>query len=113
VFKGELAVDTITLRHDGTTLVNVLTCEPADQERLLTLLRENTDHVVSSLDGWISTSLLAGADGSKVVIVSQWRDADAVKGMQTDKRMQAYFPKIAALARFDSITTTVAYARAA
>ncbi|WP_189501829.1 MULTISPECIES: antibiotic biosynthesis monooxygenase [unclassified Mesorhizobium] len=106
-------MEDIALRHDATTLVNVLTCEPADQDVLLTLLRENTDRVISGLDGWISTSLVAAADGSRIVIVSQWRDADAVKGMQTDERMLAYFPKIAALARFDSIAGAIVHARAA
>jgi len=106
-------MDNITFRQDATVLVNVLTCEPADQNGLLALLRENTDQVVASLDGWISTSLLAAADGSRVVIVSQWRGTEAVKGMQADARMQAYFPRIAARARFDSIVGTVAHARAA
>jgi quinol monooxygenase YgiN len=106
-------MDNIALKNDATTLVNVLTCEPVDQDALLTLLRENTDRVISTLDGWISTSLVAAADGSRVIILSQWRDADAVKGMQSDERMRAYFPKIAALARFDSIAGTLAHTRAA
>jgi quinol monooxygenase YgiN len=106
-------MDNITLKNDASTLVNVLTCEPADQDALLALLRENTDRVISTLDGWVSTSLVAAVDGSRVVIFSQWRDADAVKGMQSDERMLAYFPKIAALARFDSVAGTIAHARAA
>ena len=106
-------MDDIIFRHDVATLVNVLTCEPAAQGRLLTLLRENIDNVISGLDGWISTSLLAAPDGSCVVILSQWRDGDAVKAMQTNEHMRAYLPKIAALARFDSIVAAVAHARAA
>ena len=99
--------------RDGVTLVNVLACEPANQADLLSLLQANIDHVVSTLDGWISTRLLAAADETKVIIVSEWRDGDAVMGMQADARMQAYFPKIAALARFDSILTTMVHMCAA
>ncbi len=103
----------IALKPDATTLVNVLTCEPTDQEALLALLRDNIDKVISTLDGWIATNLVAAADGSRVVIISQWRDAAAVKAMQTNERMVAYFPKLAALARFDATVGAIAYQRAA
>jgi quinol monooxygenase YgiN len=96
--------------RSATTLVNMLACEPTDQETLLALLRENTERVVSSLDGWISTTLVAAADGSRVVIVSQWRDPSAVKAMQSDPRMRAWLPRIAALAQFDSVMGHVAHA---
>lgn len=103
----------ITLKPNATTLVNVLTCDPADQEALLALLRDNIDKVIAILDGWISTSLVAAGDGSKVVILSQWRDAAAVDAMRTDQRMVAYFPRIAALARLDSTAGTINYQHAA
>ncbi len=94
------------------TLINVLTCDPANQSALLDLLRENTDTVITTLDGWISTSFIASADGERVVIVSQWRDLNAAQAMQAEPRMAAYFPKIVALASFDSIAGVIAYARA-
>lgn len=101
------------LDSSAATLVNVLTCDPANQSALLDLLRENTDTVITTLDGWISTSFIASGDGERVVIVSQWRDLEAVQAMQGDPRMAAYFPKIVALASFDSIAGAVAYVRAA
>ena len=58
-----------------TTLVNVLTVDPANQTRLLDLLRANVDTVIRTLDGWIATNLIASADGTRVVIHSQWRNA--------------------------------------
>lgn len=94
-----------------TTLVNMLTCDPANQAALLDLLRENTDRVITTLDGWHSTSFVAAEDGSRVTIISQWRDVAAVRAMQSDERMKAYFPRIAALAKIDSVTGKVAYAR--
>lgn len=101
------------LDPSATMLVNVLTCDPTNQSALLDLLRENTDIVITTLDGWISTSFIASADGERVVIVSQWRDLTAAQAMQGDPRMAAYFPKIVALASFDSIAGAIAYARAA
>lgn len=100
-------MNAITFDPAATTLVNVLTCEPANQAALVDLLRQNTDAVIVTLDGWRSTSFVAAQDGSRVVIISQWRDAAAVDAMKGDARMQAYFPKIAALASLESIVGAV------
>jgi quinol monooxygenase YgiN len=93
-----------------TTLLNILTVDPIKQTQLLEMLRENVDTVIHTLDGWISTNLIASADGKRVVIHSQWRDAAAVAAMRSDPRMVAYFPKLATLASFDSIVGEIAHA---
>jgi len=102
-------METIAIELSAATLVNVLTCDPGDQVGLLKLLRENIDTVISALDGWRSTILVASPDGARVIIISQWRDADAITSMQNNARMQAYFPKIAALAAFDSTPGVISY----
>jgi quinol monooxygenase YgiN len=94
-----------------TTLINILTVEPERQKALLALLQENTDTVISGLDGWISTSLIASDDGKRVVIHSQWRDLASVDAMRANREMRSYFPRITALATFDSFAGEVAYAR--
>jgi quinol monooxygenase YgiN len=96
-----------------TTLINVLTVDPANQAQLLELLRSNVDTVVRTLDGWIATDLIASADRTRVVIHSRWRDAASIQAMQRDPRMTAYFPRIAALAAFESIVGDVAHAAVA
>lgn len=93
-----------------TTLINVLTVDPENQGALVELLRSNTDTVIRTLDGWIATNLIASNDGARVVIHSQWRDAAAVDAMRRDPRMVAYFPQIAALAKFDSIVGEIVHA---
>jgi quinol monooxygenase YgiN len=93
-----------------TTLLNILTIDPAHQDRVLESLRTNIDTVIRALDGWVSTSLIATADGTRVVIHSQWRDATAVAAMVSDPRMVAYRPTLAALASFDSIMGEVVHA---
>lgn len=104
-------MNTVTFDPDATTLVNVLTCDPANQAALVDLLRQNTEEVIMTLDGWRSTSFVTAEDGTQVVIISQWRDPAAVGAMQGDARMQAYFPRIVALASLDSVMGDVAYAR--
>jgi quinol monooxygenase YgiN len=104
-------MNTIAFDAAATTLVNVLTCDPASQATLLELLRENIDTVIMTLDGWRSTSLVAAGDGTRVVIISQWRDPEAVAAMQADARMRAHFPRIAVLAAFASTSGAVVHAR--
>jgi quinol monooxygenase YgiN len=90
----------IAVKKEVTTLINILTVEPEDDSRLVELLRDSTEKVVSKLDGWISTSFIAGKNQRHVVIYSQWRDLASVEAMQTNPAMIAYFPKVAALAAF-------------
>lgn len=91
--------------------VNVLTVDPANHDKLLALLRDNTDTTISTLKGWIATSLIASKDKRKIIIYSQWQTLADVEAMRTEARMVAYFPRLAALAAFDSIVGDVVYTR--
>jgi quinol monooxygenase YgiN len=93
-----------------TTLLVSLTVAPANQSEVLEMLRDNIHTVIRTLDGWIATDLIATADGTRVVIHSQWRDAASVTAMQTDPRMVAYYPKLAALAAIEAIMGEVVHA---
>jgi hypothetical protein len=57
------------------------------------MLQDNTDTVIRTLDGWISTSVIASADGTRVIIHSQWRDAAAVEAMRSDPPDGRLFPE--------------------
>jgi quinol monooxygenase YgiN len=100
---------TIEVRKKVTTLINILTVEPENQQKLIKLLRDNTESVVTRLDGWISTSFIAAKDQRHVVIYSQWRDFASVEAMRANPDMAAYFPRIAALAALDSFAGDVVY----
>ena len=100
---------TIAVTKDVTTLINILTVEPENQQKLIQFLRNNTESVVSKLDGWISTSFFAANDQRHVVIYSQWRDFASVEAMRANPDMVAYFPRIAALAALDSFAGDVVY----
>jgi quinol monooxygenase YgiN len=102
---------TIAVTPEVTTLVNVLTVEPENQSQLLESLRANTDNVVRTLPGWISTSFVVSHDRRHVLIYSQWRNLASIRGMQAHPEMRAYFPHVAALASFDSISGDVVYSR--
>jgi quinol monooxygenase YgiN len=102
---------TANIANDTVTLVNVLTVDPANCDKLLALLRDNTDTTIRALKGWIATSLIASKDKRKVIIYSQWQTLADVEAMRTEARMVAYFPRLAALAAFDSIVGDVVYTR--
>ena len=102
---------TTAVTKQVTTLINILTVEPENQQKLIELLRGNTETVVSRLDGWMSTSFIAAKDQRHVVIYSQWRDFASVEAMRANPDMVAYFPRIAALAAFDGFAGDVVYTR--
>ncbi len=99
----------IAAPKEVTTLINILTVEPENQQKLIKLLRESTEDVVCKLDGWVSTSFIVAKDERHVVIYSQWRDLASVEAMQANPEMIAYFPRVAALAAFDSFAGHVVY----
>jgi quinol monooxygenase YgiN len=107
--EEDIVNTTIAVTKQVTTLINVLTVEPENQEKVIELLRGNTEKVVSRLDGWISTSFIAAKDRRHVVIYSQWRDLASVEAMRANPDMVAYFPRIAALAAFEGFAGDVVY----
>ena len=67
--------------NDVVTLVNVFTVAPEDQQRLLDLLVEATEVVISKQPGFVSANLHKSLDGTKVVNYAQWRTREAFEAM--------------------------------
>jgi quinol monooxygenase YgiN len=100
------------MSDEPVILINLLKVEPGKQDALLALLKQNTDTVIRSLPGWKGTRLIAAKDGAGVVIYSEWESPAAVEAVRNDPRMQAYFPKISALASLDSIVGSAVFSEA-
>jgi len=90
------------MSDQSVILINILKVTPGKQGALVALLKENTETVIRTLDGWTSTRLIAAEDGTAVVIYSEWESPAAVDAMRRDPRMTAWFPKIGALASLES-----------
>ena len=101
---------TIAVTKQVTNLINILTVEPENQPRLNKLLCDHIENVVSTLDGWTSTSFIVAKDRRRGAVYSQWRKLSSIEAMQANPKMRAYFPRIAALAAFDGFAGDVAYA---
>jgi quinol monooxygenase YgiN len=84
------------------TLVNILTVEPADQPELLDPLRDTTEKILSTLSGWISTCLIASDDKQRIIVYSKWKSIADINAMRKHPKMTACFPRMTALASFDS-----------
>ena len=101
------------MSNESVTLVNLLKVKPGkQQDALLALLKQNTDTVIRTLEGWKTTRLIASKDGASVVIYSEWETSAAVEAMRSDPRMKAYFPRISELASLESVTGSVAWSEA-
>ncbi|WP_172461690.1 putative quinol monooxygenase [Dyella jiangningensis] len=95
----------------SVTLINVLKLESGRPDDLIELLKHNIENVVSHLQGWKGTRLVASADGNSVIIHSEWESLEAVEAMRGDPRMQAYFPRISAWARIESFAGAEVFAQ--
>ena len=91
-----------------TTLINVFTAAPENRDRLVALLKEGTDEWISKVPGFITSALHLAHDDRRVVIVGQWRSADAIAAMRAHPAMPAYADRVRELAQMDSIVCDVA-----
>jgi quinol monooxygenase YgiN len=100
---------TIGVDSAVTTLVNVFKVDPDNQRKLLALLQEGSETMISKMPGWISTNLLESKDGRQVIIYSQWRDAKDIDAFRQDPRVKPYLQRIGELAKFEAFTCDVSY----
>src|ERR1700731_4882065 len=74
----------ITIHANGqmVTLINVCTVDSQDQQALIDIFKEGTEEWTIKLPGYISTSLHKSTDGRRVVIYSQWQNAQSIGAMR-------------------------------
>ena len=65
---------------DGLTVVNVLTPAPADQERVIDLLRRGIDGVIRRQPGFVAAAIHRSTDSGHVVVYARWRSAADLQG---------------------------------
>src|SRR5438445_13366378 len=64
---------TIRIGGNVTTLINVFTVEPENQQNLVQVLKEGTGSFFSKHPGFISSSVLTSKYGRRAINYSQWR----------------------------------------
>ncbi len=83
---------------DGVTFVNIIDVEPEKQQEVIGILRDGTENVISKRPGFISVSLLASADGKRVINIARWQSADDVKATQADPESAEFAKRTAQIA---------------
>lgn len=84
---------------EPVTFVNVVDVDPAKQQEVIDLLVEGTEKVMSKRPGFISVTLLASLDKSRVINVARWESVEDVKATQSDPAAAEYAKRTAALAQ--------------
>jgi heme-degrading monooxygenase HmoA len=92
----------ITKTDRVTTLINVFTLEPANQPHLVKMLVEATNEIMKHLPGFISTSIHASTDGTRVINYAQWRSREDFEAMLKNPEAQAHMKAIAEFAEPDA-----------
>jgi quinol monooxygenase YgiN len=90
-----------------TTLVNVFTVEPENQQKLVELLREGTASFFSKMPGFISSSVHRSKDGRRAVNYAQWRSVKDIETFRQNPEFAPYIQRITALAQSESILCDV------
>jgi quinol monooxygenase YgiN len=98
---------TIRMNDKIATLINIFTVAPENRQNLIDLLRDGSETSISKLPGWISTNFLVSADGKRVIVYSQWRDAKDIDAMRQQPDMGPYLKRVAALATFEAMLCEV------
>src|SRR5258708_38583010 len=83
------------------TFINVFTVEPANQQRLIDLLRHVTETSVRHAPGFVSSSLHRGVDGTKVTMYAQWRTLDDYAAMRRDPTPAPFLQGALTVAKFE------------
>ena len=80
------------------TFINVIDVDPSKQQEVISILNEGTERVISKRPGFISVTLLASDDKSRIVNIARWRSADDVRATQADPAAAEYPRRTAAIA---------------
>jgi quinol monooxygenase YgiN len=94
-------VPTISKGRTPLTLINVFTVAPENQDELIKLLTDVTEHNVRHHEGFVSASLHRGIDGKKVTMYAQWASVDAYESMRRDSGPAPALENALKIATFD------------
>lgn len=66
------------------TFINVIDVDPSKQQEVIDILNEGTADIISKRPGFISVTILASPDKTRVVNIARWESIDDVKAIQAD-----------------------------
>jgi hypothetical protein len=70
---------TIRANSGVMTLINVFAVDPENQQKLVAVLKEGTEALMSKRAGYISASIHVSKDGRRVINYSRWRSVKDIE----------------------------------
>ena len=101
---------TISQGNNVVTLINVFTVEPENQQRLVDVLVEATEKVMSKQPGFVSANLHRSLDGKRVANYSQWTSVEDYMAMLQNPHVLPHMTEATYLATFDAHLYEVSHA---
>jgi heme-degrading monooxygenase HmoA len=89
---------TISKDKDVVILINVFTVAPEDQQRLVDVLVEATQAVMSKQQGFISANIHRSLDGTQVANYAHWQSREAFEAMLQDREAGGHMGEAARIA---------------
>ncbi len=103
----------LSIRMNGevATLIVIFAVEPENQEKLIQVLKDGIETVMSERAGCVAATFLKSKDGRRVISYAQWRSAkDIERGPdRSDPKVSEYFKRVKTLAQFEPIVCEVSY----
>lgn len=91
---------TISTENTYLTLINIFTVGPANQQKLIDLLIQATE-TVRKAPGFVSSSLHAALDGTKVTMYAQWKSLDDYNKMRNNPAASPFLVEAMKIASFE------------
>jgi quinol monooxygenase YgiN len=89
-----MAESTISAGDQVVVLINVFSCTPDNQQRLIEAWQRGTDDLMRYLPGFISANIHRSLDGTRVINYAQWASREAFQASFTDPQVTAYFEEL-------------------
>ena len=90
----------ISKENNYLTLINTFTVMPASQQQLVDLLIKATE-IVKESPGFISSSLHASLDGTKVTMYAQWTSIEDYNKMRVNPAASPFLQQAMEIASFE------------
>jgi heme-degrading monooxygenase HmoA len=91
------------LDKGAIALINVFAVEPENQQRLIDLLLQATEGVMSKQPGYLSARIHRGLDGRRVAVYAQWRSREDFEALASNTEAAAHMRRARDLATFEPV----------
>lgn len=80
------------------TLVNTLSVDPANVEKLLEILKKGAEEIMAKQKGYISSVIYKSKDKKSVVILAKWQSLKDIEDVRNNPKNTDYLKSIQSIA---------------